>query len=152
MEWMNQILFWHWWILAGMLLILELTSPVFFFLWLGFSAAAVGFLLLVFPGIPVEALLVLFGLLSVVAVLAWRKYREVHPPISDQPLLNQRGQQYTGRVFTLAHPIVNGVGKVEVDDSTWRVKGPDLAAGTRVRVIDVDGVVFVVENADTAEH
>lgn len=152
MEWMNQILFWHWWILAGMLLILELTSPVFFFLWLGFSAAAVGFLLLVFPGIPVEAQLVLFGLLSVVAVLAWRKYREVHPPISDQPLLNQRGQQYTGRVFTLAHPIVNGVGKVEVDDSTWRVKGPDLAAGTRVRVIDVDGVVFVVENADTAEH
>ena len=152
MEWMNQILFWHWWILAGMLLILELTSPVFFFLWLGFSAAAVGFLLLVFPGIPVEAQLVLFGLLSVVAVLAWRKYREVHPPISDQPLLNQRGQQYTGRVFTLAHPIVNGVGKVEVDDSTWRVKGPDLAAGTRVRVTDVDGVVFVVENADTAEH
>ena len=152
MEWMNQILFWHWWILAGMLLILELTSPVFFFLWLGFSAAAVGFLLLVFPGIPVEAQLVLFGLLSVVAVLAWRKYREVHPPISDQPLLNQRGQQYTGRVFTLAHPIVNGVGKVEVDDSTWRVKGPDLAAGTRVRVVDVDGVVFVVENADTADH
>ena len=45
MEWFDKILFWHWWILAGALLILELTSPVFFFLWLGFSAAAVGFLL-----------------------------------------------------------------------------------------------------------
>lgn len=148
MGWIDNILFWHWWILAGMLLILELTSPVFFFLWLGFSAAAVGFLLLVFPGIPIEAQLVLFGVLSVVAVLAWRKYREVHPPTSDQPLLNRRGQQYAGRVFTLDHPIVNGVGKVEVDDSTWRVKGPDLPAGTRVRVVDVDGVVFVVESAD----
>ena len=95
MEWLNQIVFWHWWILAGMLLILELTSPVFFFLWLGFSAAAVGFLLLVFPNIPIEVQLVLFGILSVVAVLAWRKYREVHPPLSDQPLLNQRDDLIT---------------------------------------------------------
>jgi hypothetical protein len=146
--WLNDILFWHWWILAGMLLILELTSPVFFFLWLGFSAAAVGFLLLVFPNIPVEAQLVLFGILSVVAVLAWRKFREVRPPLSDQPLLNQRGQQYTGRIFTLDQPIVNGVGKVQVDDSTWRVKGPELPAGTPVRVVGVDGVVFVVERVE----
>ena len=148
MGWLNDILFWHWWILAGMLLILELTSPVYFFLWLGFSAAAVGFLLLVFPVIPVEAQLVLFGILSIVAVLAWRKYREVHPPISDQPMLNQRGQQYTGRIFTLDQAIVNGVGKVQVDDSTWRVKGADLPAGTHVRVVGVDGVVFVVERAE----
>lgn len=150
MDWLTHIVFWHWWILAGMLLILELSSPVFFFLWLGFSAAAVGFLLLVFPNIPLEVQLVLFGILSVVAVLAWRKYREAKPPTSDQPLLNQRGQQYTGRVFTLDHPIVNGVGKVLVDDSTWRVKGPDLPSGTPVKVVGVDGVVFIVESADPA--
>ncbi len=46
MEWLDNVVFWHWWILAGVLLILELTSPVFFFLWLGFAAAAVGFILL----------------------------------------------------------------------------------------------------------
>ena len=150
MEWLDKILFWHWWILSGVLLILELTSPVYFFLRIGFAAAAVGFILLVFPSLPVEGQLVLFGVLSVVAVLAWRKYREVHPPVSDQPLLNQRGQQYKDRIFTLDHPIVNGVGKVEVDDSTWRVKGPDLPAGTRVRVTGVDGVVFIVESAESA--
>ena len=148
MEWFNHIVFWHWWILAGILLILELTSPVFFFLWLGFAAAAVGFLLLVFPSIPVEAQLVLFGILCVVSVLAWRRYREIHPPESVQPLLNQRGQQYKDRVFTLDEAIVNGVGKVEVDDSTWRVKGPDLPVGTRVKVTGVDGVVFIVTKAD----
>lgn len=148
MDWLDNILFWHWWILASVLLILELTSPVFFFLWLAFSAAAVGFLLLVFPAIPVEAQLVLFGFLSVVAVVAWRRYREVHLPESDQPLLNQRGQQYSGRIFTLDHDIINGVGKVEVDDSIWRVKGPDLPAGTRVKVVGVDGVVFIVESVE----
>lgn len=150
MELLDKLVFWHWWILAGVLLILELTSPVFFFLWLGFAAAAVGFLLWIFPNISIATQLVLFSVLSVIAVIAWRRYREVHPPESDQPLLNQRGQQYTGRVFTLEHGIVNGVGKVVVDDSTWRVKGPDLPAGTRVRVTGVDGVVFIVESADTA--
>ncbi|HLF31964.1 MAG TPA: NfeD family protein [Xanthomonadales bacterium] len=145
MNWFEQVVFWHWWILAGVLLILELTSPVFFFLWLGIAAAAVGLLLLVIPSLTIELQLVLFGILSVIAVIAWRKYRESRPQVSDQPLLNQRGRQYTGRLFTLDHPIVNGVGKVEVDDSTWRVKGPDLPAGTLVRVVDVDGVIFMVE-------
>jgi len=141
----EHVVFWHWWILAGVLLILELTSPVFFFLWVGIAAAAVGVLLLVFPSLTLELQLVLFGVLSIIAVAAWRKYREAHPQDSDQPLLNQRGRQYTGRNFTLEEPIVNGVGKVEVDDSTWRVRGPDLPVGTVVRVTDVDGVVFVVE-------
>jgi membrane protein implicated in regulation of membrane protease activity len=149
MEWLDGIVFWHWWILAGILLILELSSPIFFFLWLGFAAAAMGLLLWVFPEMPLVTQLALFAILSVVAVVAWRRYKETHPPESDQPLLNQRGLQYQGRVFTLEHPIVNGVGKVEVDDSTRRVKGPDLLAGTRVRVTGVDGVIFVVESADT---
>lgn len=149
MDWLDHILFWHWWILAGMLLILELTAPVFFFLWLAFSAAAVGFVLLVFPGAPIEAQLVIFGVLSIVAVLAWRRSREMKPPVSEPPPLNQRGQQYAGCIFTLDHPIVNGVGKVVLSDSTWRLKGPDLPAGSRVRVVGVDGVMFIVESAES---
>jgi membrane protein implicated in regulation of membrane protease activity len=145
MEWLGQIVFWHWWILAGLLLIIELTAPAFFFLWLGIAAAATGFLLLVFPTMPIEMQLVCFSVLSIVAVIAWRRYREAHPVVSGQPNLNRRGRQYIGRIFTLDKPIENGLGKVTVDDTTWRVKGPDLPAGTDVRVEDVDGVVFVIK-------
>ena len=147
-EWLEHIVFWHWWILAGVLLILELTAPAFFFLWLGIAAAAVGLILLVFKDIPIETQLVLFGIASIVAVLAWRKYRESRPLTTDQPNLNRRGHQYINRVFSLDSPIVNGVGKVTVDDSTWKVKGPDLPLGTPVRVTGVDGTVFTVEAAD----
>jgi len=146
--WFDPIVFWHWWILAGILLIFELTAPAFFFLWLGFAAAAVGMILLVFPDISLETQLVLFGIAAVVAILVWRKFRESRPQTTDQPNLNRRGHQYIGREFTLVEPIVNGVGKVTVDDSTWRVKGPDLAVGTSIRVVDIDGVVFKVEAAD----
>jgi membrane protein implicated in regulation of membrane protease activity len=112
---------------------------------MGIAAGLVGLLLLVIPGMPIELQLILFAVLSLVATVVWRRYRERHPPVSDQPLLNKRGRQYVGRTFTLEHPIVNGVGKVVVDDSTWRVKGPDLPAGSKVRVADVDSVIFVVE-------
>ena len=145
MAWLEHVVFWHWWILAGLLLILELTAPAFFFLWLGIAAAAVGLILMAFPNISLETQLVLFGIASVVAIVAWKKYREARPASTDQPNLNKRGHQYIGRVFTLSHPIINGVGKVTVDDSTWKVKGPDLAAGTSIRVTDIEGVIFKVE-------
>lgn len=141
----STLVFWHWWILAGVLLILELTLPAFFFMWLGIAAAATGLLLLLMPGLGVEAQLVMFAVASVVSLVAWRRYREFRPRVSDQPNLNRRGQQYVGRTFTLDEPISNGVGKVTVDDSTWRVRGPDVAAGTQVRVTGVDGVIFIVE-------
>jgi membrane protein implicated in regulation of membrane protease activity len=145
MEWLEQIVFWHWWIFAGLLLILELTITMFFFLWLGIAAAAVGLILLVFPGLSVETQLVLFAVTSIVAVIVWKKYREARPVKTDQPNLNRRGHQYIGRVFTLEEPIINGDGKVTVDDSTWRVKGPDMPTGATVKVTGIDGVIFSVK-------
>jgi membrane protein implicated in regulation of membrane protease activity len=70
-----DIVFWHWWVLAGLLIVLELVSPRFVFLWLGFAAAAVGFLLLVFPSVPLGAQGLLFGGLTVIALAGWRYYR-----------------------------------------------------------------------------
>lgn len=148
MEWLEQVVFWHWWMLAGLLLIFELTAPAFFFLWLGIAAAAVGLILLVFPSIGLETQLVLFSIASVVSIIIWRKYRESRPLKTDQPNLNRRGHQYIGRVFSLNNPIINGEGKVTVDDSTWRVTGPDLPAGTSIKVTGVDGVIFTIEAAE----
>jgi len=145
MEWLDPIVFWHWWILAGLLLIVELTAPVFFFLWLGFAAAFVGLVLLIIPGMSLEFQLVLFAISSIVSIVVWRKYREARPAKTDQPNLNRRGHQYIGRVFTLDAPITNGEGKVTVDDSTWRVTGPDQPAGTTIKVTGIDGVILKVE-------
>ena len=50
-----------------------------------------------------------------------------------------------GRSFRLDQPIVSGEGQVRVDDSVWRVVGPDLPAGSAVRVARLDGATLVVE-------
>jgi membrane protein implicated in regulation of membrane protease activity len=79
MDGLQHIVFWHWWVLAAVLVVLELRYPVFLFLWLGFAAAAIGFLQLVFPNIPPGVLLALLGLLTLIALLAWRGYRKSYP-------------------------------------------------------------------------
>jgi len=77
-----HIVFWHWWVVAVSLIVLELLWPRYMFLWLGFAAAAVGFLLLLFDSTPIRAQIVLFGILSAVAIAAWRRHRRRHPPRS----------------------------------------------------------------------
>lgn len=76
MDWLSQIVFWHWWVLAGLLLIVEMSTKSYFFLWLGIAAAAVGFLVLVFPGMALGIQFAAFGVLSVIAALGWRRQRD----------------------------------------------------------------------------
>ncbi|MCG6868182.1 MAG: NfeD family protein [Gammaproteobacteria bacterium] len=137
--------YWHWWILAIVLLIVEVFAPGFVALWLGVSAAAVGLVLLLWPGFAWEGQLLLFALLSVASIVAFKLYQRRNPPQTDQPVLNRRGQAYVGRSFTLAAPIVNGVGEMRVDDTVWRVEGADVPAGSRVTVVSVNGNSLTVE-------
>lgn len=140
----DHIVYWHWLIVAGVLLIIELTTPSFYFLWLSVAAAIVGVLLFFIPlGFAYQ--LILFAVCAALIIGVWRFYFKTAPAQSDQPKLNRRGEQYVGRVLTLNEPIVNGQGKIRVDDSTWKIEGNDCPAGTRVKVTGVDGVLLRVE-------
>jgi membrane protein implicated in regulation of membrane protease activity len=140
--------FWHWWILGLGLIILETVLPGTFFLWMGVAALVLGVVTWLAPALGWELQLMLFAALSLLSIVAWRLWRRRVPDDADGSTLNRRGQQYVGRVFVLETPIENGFGKVRLGDGHWRVRGDDQAAGTRVRVVAVDGVLLVVEPAD----
>jgi len=69
------------------------------------------------------------------------------PSPPTKPTLNRRGAQYIGRTFTLDEPIANGIGKIRVDDSTWKIEGTDCPAGSKVKVVGIDNTVLKVEAA-----
>jgi hypothetical protein len=144
---LEEIEFWHWWVAAIVLVVIEVFAPGTVALWMGISAAAVGFLLLAAPDLTWQTQFLVFAVLSVATVVGWRAYQLRHPTVSDQPALNRRGEQYVGRTFTLDEAIVNGSGKIHVDDTMWKVEGQDLPEGTQVRVTGVDGTVLTVEPA-----
>tara|TARA_R110000868_G_scaffold19374_2_gene83528 strand:- start:12314 stop:12760 length:447 start_codon:yes stop_codon:yes gene_type:complete len=134
---------WMWWIIAAVLGILELIVPGIFFVWLAAAAAIVGVLVMILP-IPLMVQIALFAVLSVIAVWASRRWLTRHPIASDAPLLNQRVRSFVGQSFTLEQAIVNGRGKLKIGDSQWLASGPDLPAGSTVRVIgEADGVLVV---------
>jgi len=137
--------FWHWWAFGALLLIVELLAPGMFFLWMAEAAAITGALLWLFPGLEFAYQVMAFSLIALVSIVVFRKFLKHHPIVSDQPLLNQRTAQYIGRSFTLEQPIVNGQGKIRIDDGSWKIQGEDSPSGTRVRVIAADGVVLKVE-------
>jgi hypothetical protein len=83
-----------------------------------------------------------FAILSIASVVIARRYLTAHPLETDLPNLNQRGHQYVGRMFTLEEPVINGQGKIQVDDSTWKIHCDDCETGTKVIIDGVDGVVL----------
>ncbi len=144
MEWLENASYWHWWVVAVVLVILEVFSPGAFFLWLGISAGITGLIILAVPDLSWQYQLLLFSVFSVASIMIWHLFLKRHPTESDHPVLNRRGEQYIDRVFTLDEPVVNGLGKIRVDDSTWKISGEDCDAGSRVRVVGVDGVVLKI--------
>jgi membrane protein implicated in regulation of membrane protease activity len=63
---------------------------------------------------------------------------------ADNPHLNRRQMGYVGRTFTLKEPIVDGRGKLTIEDTVWEVEGPDIPAGTRIKVTAVSGMSLIV--------
>jgi membrane protein implicated in regulation of membrane protease activity len=142
-----QIEFWHWMILAAALAGIEILTPGFFFLWLGGAALVTGILALIVPSLSWEIQVLVYAVLSGASVLAWYKFRHRLTITSDDMTLNRRGEQLLGRNAILSEAIVNGRGQIRIDDTVWRCEGPDLAAGTQVRVVAMRGAMVSVVKA-----
>jgi inner membrane protein len=143
MEVLQTLGAWSWMIFAAILFALELTAPGIFFMWFGFAAVLTGLIAFGFD-VGWQWQLIWFGLLSLAAILIATKYLRIHPLQSERPLLNERAVQHIGESHDLVDPIVNGRGSVKIGDSIWRVQGPELPKGARVKVVGADGTLLKV--------
>jgi inner membrane protein len=135
---------WNWLIFGLILMILEAAAPGVFLFWLGLAALLVGLISFALH-LSWQVQLLMFAVFAVAAVPIWR--RLAHPNGAGwvtKPFLNRRADALVGRVFTLEKPIIDGFGTVRVDDTIWRVAGPDAPAGSRVRVVKADGANLTV--------
>ncbi len=136
------------WAAAALLLFAaEALAPGAFMLWFGFAAAGMAVVVLLVPGLDWPWQAVLFSVFAVVSVCIYLKWFRRRAPKSDQPLLNRRADQLVGQVVVLDQGIVGGRGRVQIADAFWTVEGPDMPAGTQVRVVAVDGMSLKVQSA-----
>ncbi|PCI03957.1 MAG: hypothetical protein COB78_06290 [Hyphomicrobiales bacterium] len=141
---------WSWWILGLILLGLEIMAPGTFFLWFGLSAMVVGTITLALgPDVSfwtwqVQALI--FVALSIISAVVGRKIMQKNGwDESENPNLNDRGGQLVGRTAILHEAISGGQGRAKIGDTTWRVTGPDLEKGSKVRIVAFDDGILSVE-------
>lgn len=134
----------YFWICLGFALLgIELFITGFFFLWPGVTAVLVGIINSLLPLTQANQLILFAILTPFITVLGRRLYGQKE----EQPnnTLNQRGKNLIGQIFTLDRPMINGHGRLIIADSSWTIEGPDLKAGTKVRIKDVRGNTLVVD-------
>ncbi|SDM20791.1 hypothetical protein SAMN05216360_101194 [Methylobacterium phyllostachyos] len=132
--------------IAGLVLAgAEILVPGVFLIWLGLAAIGTGLAASAFP-LPWQGQTLLFAGLAVILVTgATRLHRRGAGRSGEN--LNRPDRGLIGRVGVLDEPIVQGTGRIRFDDTLWRVEGPDLPVGARVRVAGMNGTVLTVEVA-----
>jgi membrane protein implicated in regulation of membrane protease activity len=134
-----------WTCLALGLICAEVLLPDVFLLWLGVAAGVVLVLVLLFPGVGPLWQAVAFVFASFLLVPVYRHLFKKGEGKSDQPLLNKKAAQMIGQSVLLEHAIIAGRGKIKIGDALWTATGPDLPAGTRVRIVAADAMTLTVE-------
>jgi membrane protein implicated in regulation of membrane protease activity len=133
------------WIIAGfVLLAIELVVPGGIVVWFGVAALLVGLATLT-QALGWQMQWILIAFISVASVFIWTRFFKSNDEETDRPFLNARHTKLVGNVYTLAEPIENGAGRLKIDDSFWRIKGPDLPAGSKVKVVSTEPTILEVE-------
>jgi membrane protein implicated in regulation of membrane protease activity len=147
-EFLSGLGAWNWIVLGAVLLGLEVFAPGVYLLWIGVAALLTGALSFqigdaAWWGWPAQV--IVFLVLSLASVIVGRFAFGSDKGESDQPLLNQRERQLIGQISTLEEDLRDGHGRIRLGDTLWLATGPDMAAGTRVRVVAAEGTTLRVE-------
>jgi membrane protein implicated in regulation of membrane protease activity len=141
----EQLQAWHWFVFAVILFVLELLITTGFFLGMALAALVLAGVLFVVNGIAWSWQLLWFGVLSVALTLAYRRFFRQVNAATDNPLLNNRAAQLIGKSFVLGVDLDRN-GADMLGDTRWTLRcAGRIKKGSRVRVVDVDGMVLRVE-------
>jgi membrane protein implicated in regulation of membrane protease activity len=141
------ILWWHWIVLGLVLALAELAAAGgFYIIFFGISALIVGLLASVGLAGPAWMQIVLFSVLSVGSLVAFRarllKWLQVDPQAPGVDAI-------VGEIAVATEDLPpGGIGKVELRGSAWTARnttGIPVVRGTRCRVIRIDGLTVHVE-------
>ncbi|MCY7279910.1 MAG: NfeD family protein [Sphingomonas bacterium] len=136
---------WIWAIGGLVLLIAEIVAPGFFLVFLGVAAISTGLFTLLFD-LSLAPQLILFVIYTALAVMIGKRWY-AEPDHADQSIrLNNPSERMVGKSVTVVDPVDEHGGRVRVGDGEWSARGEPAAAGTRVRVIAVEGNCLLVEN------
>jgi membrane protein implicated in regulation of membrane protease activity len=141
------MLWWHWLIIGLVLVALELAaSGGFYVIFFGIAALAIGGLRLVDAAGPLWMQLLLFSVIAVASLLAFRS------PLMRMMQLDSPGRDVDSLVGDTATPLediaAGAVGRAEMRGAAWSARNDDavpLARGQRCTVVKVDRLTISIK-------
>lgn len=136
----------HWvWLTLGLVLAgLEMLLPGIYLIWLAAAAIITGVLTLGLDlSLPIQVIDFVF--LSLIIAFSAKRFLRDKPIVSSDPLMNRRGARMVGETALVVQALEHGSGRVKLGDSEWIARGPNVAAGERVRVSGSEGAILLVE-------
>ena len=144
MDWFDGNAHWVWLTLGLVLAGLEMLVPGVYLIWLALAAIVTGVLTYTLDlSLPVQVIDFVF--LSLIIAFSAKRFLRDRPIESSDPLMNRRGARLVGETALVVQAIEHGSGRVRLGDSEWIARGPNVAAGERVRVSGSEGAILLVE-------
>ena len=148
MEFLGELTWLHWFILAGVLLVLEIGTGTLYLLFIAAAAALVGVLNLAVDA-SWQTDLLLFGVLSAASLLIG--HYVIKPRLNEHTAdgLNDPAHALIGKRVRALADFQTGEGRVQLGDSQWRAMTDDrIEAGEELVVVGVEGTTLRVEAFD----
>ncbi|MCF6766114.1 NfeD family protein [Thiotrichales bacterium 19S3-7] len=146
------MIFWHWLILGGVFLIIELLSFTAFFLFFGIASVVMAVITWLHPGLDTWSQVIIAAILAVISCLIWYKiYRSYKKSKQNKDALNLnvRLSQYIGKEATLLTDVTNGYAKAKIGDTQWRVEITEsLKSGDKVVITAFDSTTLKAKSLD----
>ena len=145
MDWLDGFAA-HWvWLTLGLVLAgLEMLLPGVYLIWLAVAAIVTGVLTLTLDlSLPFQ--IIDFVSLSLIIAFSAKRFLRDRPIESSDPLMNRPGARLVGQTALVVQAIEHGSGRVKLGDSEWIARGPNVAAGERVRISGSEGAILLVE-------
>jgi len=142
---LNNLGYWHWFILGLMLLILEAFGAAGFVLGAAIGSLLTGIIVWILGDPSWEAQIIIGAILATACSIVYWRFFKADLQASDRPDLNQKTAQFIGRKLTLPKDI-DFEGRIQIGDTFWKVKSENsLKEGDIVEVVSVDETTLRIE-------
>ncbi|HRH80703.1 MAG TPA: NfeD family protein [Thiobacillaceae bacterium] len=142
-----ELLWWHWIVLALVLVGIEMLTPTFFLMWFGLGALLTG-LLVTFVPLGFAAQLLIWAVTSLIMTFVWLKYFK-NP---DRTRVGQAKEGVLGSTGLVSKAITDlGQGEIlfqrpVLGADRWpAIADAPIPAGVKARVVDVLGQTLKIE-------
>lgn len=144
---------WYW-LIGGLIIAgLELLAAGVFLLWIGLGAMIVGLVLMLMPGLPFAAQLLVFALSMLGSIGLGFYIQRRSGPVSAEQEVNQELAGMVGRRCEAATDFAAGRGRIRVGDTTYGALGDDaIRAGDIVEIVSADAHAIAVERTQGAQR